>query len=116
MEQLNYVHLRGHIGNVRISKVGERSVCNFSVATNMILRNSESQPVEDTQWHICVVWSSKKLPDLSCIVTGAPVEVEGRLRTNRYTGSDSVERSVCEVQVTNLSMLPAGERLQTPAL
>lgn len=116
MEQLNYVHLRGHIGNVRISKVGERSVCNFSVATNMILRNSENQPMEDTQWHICVAWSSKKLPDFTGIVTGAPVEVEGRLRTNRYTGNDGVERSVCEVQVNNLNMLPAGERLQTPAV
>lgn len=114
---MNYVHLRGHIGNVRLSNVGNsRSVCNFGVATNAIVRNSEGQPTEETQWHNCVIWSNKKTPDLSFITTGMPVEVEGRLRYSRYTGQDGQERTVCDVYVTGITMLPSQDRLQTPVL
>lgn len=109
--------LRGHVGNVRLSKVGERFVCNFSVATNSIRRNAEGRPEEETTWHTCVAWSSnKRLPDLSTVTVGAPVEVEGSFRNNKYVGMDGVERTSQEISVNSLVLLPPEERLLTPAL
>lgn len=116
MEQKNYVLLRGHVGNARLSSYGESCVNNFSVATNAITRTSDGTPVEDTQWTSCVAWSSKKYPDVSIIATGTPIEVEGRLRTRKYDGSDGHERTVTEVQVTDFKILPKGEKLTTPVL
>lgn len=116
MEQLNYVHLRGHVGNVRLNRVGDRYVCNFGLATNSIRRNSEGNPIEETTWHNCTIWSSKKYPDLSMIVTGAPAEVEGSIKNSKYTGADNVERSSCDINVTNFFLLPSNERLTSPVL
>ena len=36
MEQLNKIELKGNVGNVRISDVGENKVARFSLATNFI--------------------------------------------------------------------------------
>ena len=36
MEQLNRIELRGNVGNVRLSNVGESLVARFSLATNFM--------------------------------------------------------------------------------
>lgn len=116
MEQKNYVLLRGHVGSVRLSSFGDRSVANFTVATNAITRNQDGNPIEETQWTNCVVWSSKKQPDLSFITSGMAIEVEGRLRSRKYEGSDGTEKTIVEIQVSEIKKIPEGERLTTPVL
>lgn len=115
MDQLNHVELRGRIGLVRLSPVAERSVCRFSVATNSIFHNAENVLVEEVTWHTCTLWSSKRFPDLSFIRAGLPVEVDGRLRSSKYTGTDGVERYSTEIIVSDLRLLPEGEQLR-PAM
>lgn len=111
MEQLNYVKIRGRVGNVRVNNVGERAVCHFSVATNIIYRNSDSVATEEVTWHACNLWSSRKCPDVNVVKVGAPVEIEGRFRTNKYTGSDGVEHYSSEILVNELKLLPENEQL-----
>lgn len=113
MEQINNVHLRGNVGSVRTSVLSNgRSVCNIAVATNIITRSHDNTMVQETQWTNCVVWSSPKFPDLDSINVGAGVELKGRLRSNRYTSqTDGVERMMQEVMVSELTLLPQGERL-----
>lgn len=115
MEQLNRIEIRGRVGNARLSTVGDKEVCRFSVATNFIYHNSENVAVEETTWHNCNVWRTKKLPDLSIIKTGAAVEVVGRIRTNKYTASDGTEKYSTEVMVNELKVLPQGEPLTSEA-
>lgn len=116
MEQKNYVLLRGYVGSVRLSSYGERTVANFTVATNAITRNQDGNPIEETQWTNCVVWSNKKMPDISFITSGLAIEVEGRLRYRKYEGSDGTERTAFEVLVNDIKQIPEGERLTTPVL
>lgn len=111
MEQLNRIEIRGRVGNVRLSKVGDKEVCRFSVATNFVYHNSENVAVEETTWHNCNLWSSKKQPDLSIIKTGVAVSVVGRIRTSKYTASDGTEKYSTEVMVNELNVLPSGEAL-----
>ena len=112
MEQLNRIQLRGRVGNVRLSMVAGRSVCHFSVATNTIYRNADNQPIEEVTWHNCFLWSSKRYPDVSFIRVGRPVEVVGRIRSNRYIGTDGVERISTEVAASEVTALPENEPLR----
>lgn len=109
MEQTNQVLIRGRVGIVRMNTVNERTVCNFSVATNLVRRNSDNATVEEVTWHNCTAWGSKRLPDLSLVKVGSPVEVKGRLRNNKYTGADGVDHYSTEISVLELSILTDSE-------
>jgi len=45
------------------------------------------------------------MPDFSTLVKGAGVEVKGRLRNNRYTDSNGVERTMTEILASQVSVL-----------
>lgn len=105
MEQLNRIELRGNVGNIRISEVGESKVARFSVATNFIYKGKDNEGVVETTWHNVVAWSGKGMPDFTAITKGAPVYVTGRIRTSRFTGSDGTEKSVYEVVASKIEVL-----------
>lgn len=108
---MNYVKIRGRVGNARVTNVGEKSVCRFSVATTIVYRNSENVPAEEVTWHNCNLWSSRRIPDLSVVKVGSPVEVEGRIRNGKYTAADGSERFSTEIVVNELKLLPENEQL-----
>ncbi len=97
MEQLNRIEIRGNVGNVSIHKVGESSVAHFSVATNYAYKGRNGEAVIDTTWHNVTAWESKAVPDLGIIQKGFPIYVQGRIRSQKYTGSDGVERVSNEI-------------------
>ena len=105
MEQLNRIELRGNVGNIRISEVGESKVARFSVATNFIYKGKDTEGVVETTWHNVVAWSGKGMPDFTAITKGAPVYVTGRIRTSRFTGSDGTEKTVYEVVASKIEVL-----------
>ncbi len=111
MEQINQVIIRGRVGIVRLNTVNEKNVCNFSVATNLVRRNGDNTAVEEVTWHNCTVWGNKRLPDLSLIKVGSPVEVKGRLRNNKYTGADGAEHYSTEISVVEFNILKDSEPL-----
>lgn len=89
-----------------------RSVSNIAVATNSLVRMPNSpNAMNETQWTTCVMFSNKRFPSPDSINVGAPVEIKGRLRSYKYTGADSQERFNTEVVVTDIILLPEGERL-----
>ena len=104
MEQLNRIELRGNVGNIRISEVGESKVARFSVATNFIYKGKDNEGVVETTWHNVVAWSGKGMPDFTAITKGAPVYVTGRIRTSRFTGSDGTEKTVYEVVASKIEV------------
>ena len=79
MEQLNSVTLRGIIGNARIQNIGDT--------------------------HQVTAFKSDRMPDFSALVKGAGVEVKGRLRNNRFTDSNGVERTVTEILASQVSVI-----------
>lgn len=105
MEQLNRIELRGNVGNVRISDVGENQVARFSLATNFMYKGKDGEGVVETTWHNIVAWSGKGMPDFRQIVKGAPVYVCGRLRSSRFTGSDGTEKTVYEIIAYKVDIL-----------
>ena len=86
MEQLNSVTLRGIIGNARIQTIGDTEMARFSVATDHAFK-------------------SDRMPDFSALVKGAGVEVKRRLRNNRFTDSNGVERTITEILASQVSVI-----------
>ncbi|MCQ2165977.1 MAG: single-stranded DNA-binding protein [Bacteroidales bacterium] len=111
MEQINQVLIRGRVGIVRMNTVNERSVCNFSVATNLVRRTADNTTVEEVTWHNCTAWGNKRFPDLSLIKVGTPIEVKGRLRNNKYSGADGAEHYSTEISVGEFTIIPENEVL-----
>ena len=108
MEQLNSVILRGIIGNARIQNIGDTEMARFSVATDHAYKNRSGEAVIETTWHQVTAFKNDKMPDLSSLVKGAGVEVKGRLRNNRYTDSNGVERTMTEILAHPRSASSAG--------
>ena len=105
MEQLNQVIIRGIIGNARIQNIGDTQMARFSVATDHIFKNRSGEAVYETTWHQCTAFKSDRMPDFSGLVKGAGVEVHGRLRNNRYTDANGVDRSTTEVLAKEICIL-----------
>lgn len=97
MEQLNRIELRGNVGNIRISNVGENQVARFSLATNFMYKGKNGEAVLETTWHNIVAWSGKGMPDFNRISKGTPIYVCGRLKSSRFTGNDGTEKTYYEV-------------------
>ncbi len=103
MEQLNRIELKGNVGNVRLSTVGENQVARFSLATNFIYKGKEGDAVIETTWHNVVAWNGRGMPDLTKIEKGQPLYVCGRLRSSRFTGSDGTEKQIYEVIASKIA-------------
>lgn len=115
MEQLNSVTLRGIIGTIRVQDIQGSKVANFTVATNYAYRSRSGENVIETTWSNITAWGNGRGVDLSQLTRGMAVEVEGRLRNQRYTGSDGVERSVTEILAREVRLVegrPAAENGQ----
>lgn len=105
MEQLNRIELRGNIGNVRLSQNIENNVVNFSVATTYVYKDRNGEAVIETTWHNVTAWKLKGMPDFESLGRGMPVRVVGRMRSNRYTGSDGIERNSYDVVASSIELL-----------
>lgn len=91
MEQLNRIELKGLVGNVKITKVGDdgRRIANFGLATNYVYKSADGVPVIETTWHSVTAIEGGKCIDFDSIAKGSPVHVIGRLKSERYTDTDN---------------------------
>ena len=105
MEQLNRIELRGTVGFVRQQTVNGRMVAHLSVATNYVYKDRNGEPVIETTWHNVSAWEGKNSPDLAKIEKGCGVNVVGRLRSQRYTDSEGIERYAFDVIAYQVTLI-----------
>lgn len=89
---------------VRTTPAGA-SVASFSVATNFVWTDANSQRQEKVEYHKVVAW--RKLADIigQYLKKGSKVYIEGRLQTRDWTGQDGVKRTSTEIIAENMIML-----------
>ena len=104
MENLNRIELKGTVGTVKIHNVGEAKVARFAMATCYTFSNCQGEPVVEVTWHNVSAWQSDSL-SLEGLAQGAQVHITGRIRTQRYTGTDGSERTFHEVVAGKLELL-----------
>ena len=108
MEHLNRIELRGRVGTVRTNEVNGSKVANFSLVSELLYKTREGASAETT-WHNVVVWESKDNPDIHKIAKGVPVNVVGRLRTQKVTNLEGTEKTYYEVLASKVRVLAPGE-------
>jgi len=112
MEQLNRIELRGSVGYLRIQTVSEKQVAHLSVATNYIYKSRTGEPVIETTWHNITVWEGKGVTPFDKLSKGVKVHIIGRLRNQRYTDNDGIERTSTDVIAYQLSVIEDTTPLQ----
>jgi len=112
MEQLNRVELRGNVGNIKLQTTKEKKMIIFSLATNKAYNGKDGSAVIETTWHNVVAFEGKEIHDLDKISKGSRVYVCGRLRNQKFTGSDGVERSSYDVLANRLVLINETEDFQ----
>lgn len=105
MENINRIELQGHVGNVRTNEHNGNKVANFSLATEIIYKTRDGNPVSETTWHNIVAWEGRDTQDIRKIAKGVAVYVTGRLRTSKYTGTDGTEKQFHEVLASKVRVL-----------
>lgn len=112
MEQLNRIELRGTVGSIRIQEISGANVANFTVATNLAYRDKDGCAIIETTWHNVTAWESKDIQGLDRIEKGSKVHLVGRIRNQRFCGSDGVERTMYEVVARTVELIDDQEVLQ----
>ena len=112
MEQLNRIELRGTVGSVRLQTFSDNMVARFTVATNFAYKDKEGAATIDTSWHSVLAREGRNIRDLDKIEKGAKVYVQGRLRYQKYIGSDGVERTSADIVANRVVILDGDESLQ----
>lgn len=103
---LNKVQLIGYTAkpaDVRV--VGESKVASFSLATTEKYRGKDGNIVENTEWHNVVIWGKPAEVAEKYIQKGTLLYVEGKLKTEKYTDKDGIERFTTKVRANSLQLL-----------
>ena len=104
---INKVILVGNLGNDPDTRYtqGGTTVCNISVATTESWKSKDGQREERTEWHRVVAFG--KLGEImdEYLRKGSKVYIEGKLRTEKYTDKEGVERYTTKVYADEMRML-----------
>lgn len=107
---LNKVILIGNLTDDPILRQtkSETSVCNFKVATNRDYINSDGERQEIPEYHSIVAWG--KLADIcaNILKKGDRAYLEGRMESRKFVDKTGVERSVIDIVINDMILLPRG--------
>ena len=105
---INKVILVGNLGGdpeVRFMTNGE-AVANFSLATTDRWKDKNTGENKDyTEWHRIVMYGKRAEVAGKYLKKGSQVYLEGKLKTNKWTDNQGVERYTTNVQCDLLKML-----------
>lgn len=103
MASVNKVIIIGHLGRDPEDRNG---VVNISVATTESWKDKQTGEKKDvTEWHRVTFFG--KLAEIAgqYLTKGSQVYIEGRLRTNKYTDKDGIERYQTNIIASTMQML-----------
>ena len=112
MASLNKVILIGNTGKdpeIRYMPNG-KPVASFSIATSESWKDKATgEKKESTEWHNCTAFD--KLAEIigQYVKKGQPLYVEGRIKTEKYTGKDGAEKYSTKIVVNEMKMLGGGK-------
>jgi len=105
---INKVILVGNVGmdpEVRTLESGTK-VARVRLATSERIYNRQTQETRDfTEWHTVILWSG--LADVAdkYVRKGSQLYIEGRIRTNKWTDKDGIERTAVEIVAGDMKLL-----------
>lgn len=84
------------------------AVANISLCTNDTYKDNSGQTVTSSEWHRLVFWG--RLADIAhqYIHKGTNLYVEGKIQTRAYEDKEGNKRTVTEIVVSEMNLLPSG--------
>jgi single-strand DNA-binding protein len=107
MASLNKVLLIGNLGTdpeIRTLPSGGK-VASFSIATSESYKNKEGEKVENTEWHRIELWEGLAAIAEQYLKKGDTIYVEGKLKTEKYTDANGLEKTAIKIRGNNFQML-----------
>jgi single-strand DNA-binding protein len=107
MAGVNKVILLGRLGSdpeVRTLPSGGK-VVTFSIATSETYNNKEGVKVEQTEWHRIELWEGLANIAEQYLKKGDMAYVEGRIRTEKWTDKEGVERNTVKIRGNALQLV-----------
>jgi single-strand DNA-binding protein len=110
MSSVNRVILLGNLGADPDLKYtpSNRPLCNLSLATNEVFKDSAGQRQERTEWHRITVWGEQAENCSKYLAKGRSVYVEGRLQTRSWDDKDGKKRYSTDVVADRVVFLGGG--------
>ena len=112
MDYINKIELQGKVGTVRSNVVNGSKVVNFSLVTDHLYKTREGNPVSEATWFNIVAWEGRDNLDVDYIAKGAVVNVQGRIRSNKFEGADGYEKLTYEVFANRLRVIERAQEVQ----
>ena len=111
MASVNKVILVGNLGRdpeMRYMPSGE-AIANLAIATSRKYKNKAGEMVEETEWHRVTFFG--KLAEIAgqYLKKGRSVYVEGRIKTDKYTDKEGVEKFSTQIIASEMQMLGGRE-------
>lgn len=99
---MNKVFLLGRLGKDPELKnlPGEKTVCNFSLATTRKTENKEF-----TTWHQVQCWGKLAITANNYLEKGSQAFIEGSINTREYEDKDGNKRTVTEIIAYSIQFL-----------
>jgi single-strand DNA-binding protein len=116
MAGLNKVLLIGNVGGdpeIRSLPSGSK-VANFSLATSESYNDKSGQKQTVTEWHRIELWDGLATIAERYIKKGDPIFVEGKIRNERWTDKDGIEKSGVRIRGLSIQMLGSARGSESP--
>ena len=107
MEMLNNVELRGIVGSVNLSEIGQSEQARFSVMTEYAHKDKQGNLIIETTWHQCVAfreWRNGNQMPFEELKKGARVHLCGRIKMQRYVDANGHEHTAYGIYVNALTV------------
>lgn len=107
MASLNKVMLIGNLGTnpeIRTLPSGSK-VATFNMATSENYTNKNGEKVEQTEWHRIELWDNLAEIGEKFLQKGDSVYIEGKIRTEKYTDANGIEKFVVKIRGNSMQML-----------
>lgn len=99
MEFLNKIELKGVVGKVTKTQIGDKSKTSFSLVTEDIYSDAQGNKIAEVTWFNCATFED--IP----IEKGDKVHCLGRIRALRYVDNTGAERFSHEVITNSVTIL-----------
>ena len=111
MVSLNRLMLIGNVGtdpDMRYTPNG-KAVTTFRLAVTRRYNGPDGERQDDTEWFTAVAWNALAEQCNQWLTKGKRVFIEGRIKSNSWTGADGVTRFNNEIIASRVLFLDRGE-------
>lgn len=110
---MNRIILSGKVGKDVQFREGKVSVAGFSFATSEYVKNGDTY-TEDTEWHTVKTFG-KLAEKIKSYTKGDYLEIEGKIKTNKYKNKEGIDVSIKEVIADRITRVRKAEVKTAPA-